>query len=79
MIMANTVTATFRTSKELKDRIDFLAKETKRSSSYYFNMLLEEHIEELENIYLSEKVLENIKKGKEKTIFAEDLYKELGI
>ncbi len=77
--MANTVTATFRTSKELKDRIDFLAKETKRSASYYFNMLLEEHIEELEDIYLSEKVLENIKKGKEKTIFAEDLYKELGI
>ena len=55
--MEMTATVTFRTTPELKSRVDFLAKETRRPSSFYFNLLLEEHLEDLEDIYLSEKVL----------------------
>lgn len=48
--MAMTATAAVRTTQELKNRVDFLAKETHRSSSFYFNLLLEEHLEDLEDI-----------------------------
>ena len=51
--MAMTATATFRTTQEFKSRVDFLAKETRRPSSFYFNLLLEEHLEDLEDIYLT--------------------------
>ncbi len=77
--MAMTATATFRTTPELKNRMDFLAKETHRPTSFYYNLLLEEYLEDLEDIYLSEKIIEDIKSGKEKTIPAEEVYKELGI
>ena len=77
--MAMTATATFRTSQEFKNIIDFLAKETRRPSSFYFNLLLEEHLDDLEDIYLSEKVLQDIRSGKEKTYTADEVFAEAGL
>ena len=77
--MEMTATVTFRTTPELKSRVDFLAKETRRPSSFYFNLLLEEHLEDLEDIYLSEKVLQDIRTGKEKTYTAEEVFAEAGL
>lgn len=77
--MALTATATFRTKPELKNRIDFLAKETHRPTSFYYNLLLEDYLDDLEDIYLSEKVLTDIRSGKEKTYSADEVYKDLGL
>lgn len=77
--MALTATATFRTRPELKNRIEALAKETKRSTSFYYNLLLEEYLEDLEDIYLAEQVLAEIRSGKQKTIPAEEVYKKAGL
>ena len=77
--MAMTATATFRTTPELKSRMDFLAKETHRPKSFYYNLLLEDYLEDLEDIYLSEKILEDIKSGKEKTIPAEEVFAKAGL
>lgn len=60
--MSLSVTVTFRTSPELKERITNLAKKTKRSTSYYYNLLLEEYLDDLENIYLAEQEQVNIRK-----------------
>lgn len=77
--MALSATATFRTTPELKNRIDFLAKETRRPTSFYYNLLLEDYLDDIEDIYLSEKILTDIRSGKEKTYSADEVYKELGI
>lgn len=77
--MAMTVTASFRTKPELKNRIEFLAKETRRPTSFYYNLLLEDYLEELEDIYLSEKILTDIRSGKEKTVPAEEVYAKAGL
>lgn len=77
--MALSATATFRTTPELKSRIDFLAKETRRPTSFYYNLLLEDYLDDIEDIYLSEKILTDIRSGKEKTYSADEVYKELGI
>ena len=77
--MAMTATATFRTTPELKSRMDFLAKENHRTTSFYYNLLLEDYLENLEDIYLSEKILEDIKSGKEKTIPAEEVFAKAGL
>lgn len=77
--MALTATATFRTKPELKSRIDYLAKETHRSTSFYYNLLLEDYLDDLEDIYLFEKILEDIRSGKSKTIPAEEVYAKAGL
>lgn len=77
--MNKTETATFRTTRELKDRVDNLARLTKRSSGFYYNLLLEEYLDDIEDLYLGEKVLEDIESGKEKTVSAEEARKELGL
>ena len=77
--MALSATVTFRTIPELKNRIDFLAKETRRPTSFYYNLLLEDYLDDIEDIYLSEKILTDIRSGKEKTYSADEVYKELGI
>ena len=77
--MALTATATFRTTAEFKSRIDTLARETKRSAGFFYNLLLEEYLDDLEDIYLGQKVLEDVRSGKMKTYPAEEVYKELDL
>jgi len=77
--MALTATATFRTKPELKERVKFLAKATRRPTSFFYNLLLEDYLDDIEDIYLSEKVLEDIRSGKEKTYSAEEVFAEAGL
>ncbi|MBO4704853.1 MAG: hypothetical protein J5647_03850 [Spirochaetaceae bacterium] len=77
--MALTATATFRTKPELKSRIDFLAKETHRPTSFYYNLLLEDYLDDIEDIYLSEQVLTEIRSGKQKTYPADEVFAEAGL
>lgn len=56
--------------------IDALAKRTSLSRSFLINQAVEHS---LEDIYLAEQVLEEIKTGKQKTVPASELYKELGL
>lgn len=77
--MAKTATATFRTKPELKARIDFLAKATCRPTSFYYNLLLEDYLDDLEDIYLSEQVLTEIRSGKQKTYSSDEVFAEAGL
>lgn len=77
--MTLTAVATFRTTPEMKERVEFLAKETNRPSSFYYNLLLEDYLDDLEDIYLSEQVLIDIRSGKQKTYSAEEVFKEAGL
>lgn len=79
MTMTATATVSFRTTPDLKERVSVLAKKTRRSTSFYYNLLLEEYLSDLEDIYLSEEVAAEIKSGKQKTYPAEEVYKELGL
>lgn len=74
-----TATATFRTKPELKNRIDFLAKETHRPASFYYNLLLEDYLDDLEDIYLSEQVLTEIRSGRQKKHTADEVFAEAGL
>lgn len=77
--MSMTVMASFRTTPENKARVEALAKKTKRSASYYYNQMLDEYLEDLEDLQDAILVAENIKDGKEKTISLEYLKKEFGL
>lgn len=56
--------ASFRIRPNLKERITQLSKITKRSASFFYNKVLEENIDELENMYLPDpKIRKRVKKS----------------
>ena len=77
--MTNSAVINFRSNPQNKIRIERLAKMTKRPASFYYNYLLEEYLDDLEDIFLAEEVIKNIRSGKEKTYTLAEVDRELGL
>jgi RHH-type rel operon transcriptional repressor/antitoxin RelB len=71
--------ANVRFNHEIQNRLTFLAKETGRTISYYIREAVESKIEDLEDIYLAEKALEDIKAGRSSVITWDDIKRENNI
>ncbi|MGB8818883.1 MAG: DUF6290 family protein [Rhizobiaceae bacterium] len=68
-----------RLSPELEARLDALAKRTGRTKTFYAREAIEQHLEDLEDLYEAEKVLEDIKSGKTTTIPLKEVMKRYGM
>lgn len=68
-----------RLPTEIETRLDTLAKETGRTKTFYATQAILEYLEDLEDTYHAEKVLEEIRSGKQRTYPAAEVYKELGL
>jgi RHH-type transcriptional regulator, rel operon repressor / antitoxin RelB len=66
-----------RLSPETERRIDLLAARSGRSKAYYLRELIERGIDDVEDYYLAEEVLERIRKGEEKVLTAEEFWRDL--
>ena len=73
------MTYTIRIPKEIETRLSFLSEETGRSKSFYIKEALLEHIADLEDIYIAEKRLEDIRAGRTKTVSLQEVMKEHGM
>jgi len=51
--------ASLRLGEELEKRLNHLAEITGRTKTFYIRMLIEEHIDELEDRYIAEQRFEN--------------------
>ena len=71
--------AQVRLNEETQARLKHLAKETGRTISFYIREAIETHLENMEDVYLAEKVAEDIKSGKSELIEWEDIKKELDL
>ncbi|MDD3293684.1 MAG: DUF6290 family protein [Geobacteraceae bacterium] len=70
---------TVRIEEELDSRLERLARETHRTKSFYVREAIVKALEEVEDIYLAEKRLEDIRAGRTKTIPIEDVVKKHGL
>ena len=68
-----------RLPADLSIRFDKLAKKTGRTKTYYMIEAIREQLADLEDLYLAEKSLANIKSGKSKTIPLEEVMREFGM
>ncbi len=68
---------TIRLSAETEERLTHLAKATGRSKAYYLRLLIEENLDDLEDIYLAEQRLEDLRAGKTHTIKAREVWGDL--
>jgi RHH-type transcriptional regulator, rel operon repressor / antitoxin RelB len=63
----------------IADRLQQLADLTGRSKSYYMIEAISEHIDDLEEIYLAERELEEIRAGRSRVYTLEEAERELGL
>jgi len=68
-----------RLPADIEERLNALAKATGRTKTFYVREAILEHLDDLEDIYLAEKRLENIRAGREKTIPLEQVERDLDL
>ena len=68
-----------RLPEEIELRLGNLAKKTGRTKTFYAREAILEYLDDLEDLYLAEKRLSNIQRGKTKTIKLKQLERELGL
>ena len=68
-----------RLSAGIEKRLARLAKRTGRTKTFYAREAILRHLEELEDLYLAERILDRIRKGKERTVPLEDVMKRHGV
>jgi RHH-type rel operon transcriptional repressor/antitoxin RelB len=68
-----------RLPEDIELRLGALAKKTGRTKTFYAREAILEYLDDLEDLYLAEKRLTNIQRGKTKTMKLDDVEHELGL
>lgn len=68
-----------RLPTEIEERLEALAKATGRTKSFYAREAILEHLDDLEDIYLAEKTLEQVRRGEMTTHSLDDVERGLGL
>lgn len=66
-----------RLPEEVEARLERPAKETSRTKRCYARAAILEKIEDTEDVHLAGHVLDRIRKGEEKTVSADEMWREL--
>ena len=64
-----------RLPASVEKRLEKLARRTGRTKAYYAREAILQHLDDLEDVSMAERVLERIRKGAERTIPLEDVVK----
>ena len=68
-----------RLPDDAEKRLAALALKIDRSKAFYIREALMEHLDNLEDIYLSEKIIERVRRGEERTYTLAEVEKELSL
>jgi RHH-type rel operon transcriptional repressor/antitoxin RelB len=68
-----------RLPKEIELRLDFLAKATGRTKTFYAREAILAYLEDLEDVYLADKNMKALKSGKVKAIPLDQVERNLGL
>ncbi len=68
-----------RLPQSIEKRLEKLARKTGRTKSYYVREAILQHLGDLEDVYLAERVLDRIQEGEERTVPLEDVMKRHGM
>lgn len=68
-----------RLPEDISSRLQNLAQLTGRSKTFYMIEAIREHLDDLEDVYLAEKRLIEIRAGRSKTHSLEEVERDLGL
>jgi RHH-type rel operon transcriptional repressor/antitoxin RelB len=73
------MTYSIRLPHEIENRLEKLSVQTGRSKSFYVKEAIIEHLDDIEDVYLAEKRLEDIRAGRTQTIPLQEVMKRYGM
>jgi RHH-type transcriptional regulator, rel operon repressor / antitoxin RelB len=73
------MTVSLRLPEDITKRLATLARRTGRSKTYYMIEAIREHLDDLEDLYLAERRLIDIREGRARTIPLADVMKRHGL
>jgi RHH-type rel operon transcriptional repressor/antitoxin RelB len=65
--------------EKIEERLERLAKRTGRTKAYYIRQAVIEHLQDIEDVEVADKRLENLRSGKTRTVPLSQLLKKYGI
>lgn len=68
-----------RLPADIESRLDALAAATGRTKTFYAREAILEHLDDLEDIYLAERRLEEFRAGRSRSHSVEDVERDLGL
>ena len=68
-----------RLPEDIEARLESLAQRTGRSKIFYVREAILEHLEDFEDLYLAEQVVQRIRKGDERTYTLEEVEARLDL
>ncbi|GLU32729.1 DUF6290 family protein [Trinickia caryophylli] len=68
-----------RLPEEVESRLSQLASLTGRSKTFYIREAIVEHLDDMEDLYLAERELEEIRAGRARTVPLEEVMKRYGM
>ena len=68
-----------RLSPEIEKRLEALARATGRTKTYYVREAIIEHLDDLEDIYLAQNRMEDIRAGRSRTYTLEEVERDLDL
>jgi len=68
-----------RLDPEIEQRLNHLSAQTGRAKSFYLRELIEGGLDDLEDYYLADAAMEQIRKGQETLLDSGQVRKELGL
>ena len=68
-----------RLPEDVENRLEALARKTGRSKTFYAREAILEHLDDLEDLYLAEQQMVELRAGHLKTIPLEEVLKEYGL
>jgi RHH-type rel operon transcriptional repressor/antitoxin RelB len=69
------MTYSIRLPHEIETRLEHLANLTGRSKSFYVKEAIIDHLDDIEDIYIAEKRLEDIRAGRTQTVSLQEVMK----
>lgn len=73
------MSVSLRLPSELNERLSFLAEQTGRSKTFYMLEAIKQHLDDLEDLYLSEQRLLDVRSGRSVTHSLDDVERSLGL
>jgi RHH-type rel operon transcriptional repressor/antitoxin RelB len=68
-----------RLPESVEKRLEKLARRTGRTKTFYAREAILQHLDDLEDVYLAERVLRRIRTGRERTHTVEQVRNDLGL
>ena len=78
-IKGEAMTYSIRLPHEIESRLEKLSAQTGRTKSFYVKEAILDHLDDIEDVYLAEKRLEDIRAGRTQTIPLQEVMKRYGM